>query len=86
MRITRSFGVIAVADFLGAGLLQLQGSSPAFAQAAAATPNVVVEPRSTIPSGETPLSNDYGIFYAGKFLKGDTGRRNLNYWPLSGRL
>jgi predicted enzyme related to lactoylglutathione lyase len=45
MRITKSLGVISIAAFLGAGLLQLQGSSPAFAQAAAATPNVAVEPQ-----------------------------------------
>jgi hypothetical protein len=45
MRITKSLGVISIAGFLGAGLLQLQGSSPAFAQAAAATPNVAVEPQ-----------------------------------------
>ena len=45
MRITKSLGVISIAAFLGAGLLQLQGSSPAFAQAAAATPNVTVAPQ-----------------------------------------
>ena len=45
MRITKSLGVISIAAFLGVGLLQLQGSSPAFAQAAAATPNVAVEPQ-----------------------------------------
>src|SRR3984885_11837015 len=45
MRITKSLGVISIAAFLGAGLLQLQGSSPAFAQAAAATPDVTVGPQ-----------------------------------------
>jgi hypothetical protein len=45
MRITKSLGVISSAAFLGAGLLQLQGSLPAFAQAAAATPNGAVEPQ-----------------------------------------
>jgi hypothetical protein len=45
MRITKSLGVISIAAFLGAGWLQLQGSSSAFAQAAAATPNVAVEPQ-----------------------------------------
>jgi hypothetical protein len=43
MRITKSFGVFSIAAFLGAGWLQLQGSSPALAQAAAATPNVAAE-------------------------------------------
>lgn len=45
MRITKSLGVISIAAFLGAGWLQLQGSSRAFAQAAAATPNVTVAPQ-----------------------------------------
>ena len=45
MRITKSFDAISIAAFLGAGRLQLQGSSPAFAQAAAATPNAAVEPQ-----------------------------------------
>jgi hypothetical protein len=45
MLITKYLGVISIAAFFGAGLLQLQGPSPAFAQAAAATPNVAVEPQ-----------------------------------------
>ena len=45
MRITKYLGVISIAAFLGAGLLQLQGSSPAFAQAAAATPDVAIGPQ-----------------------------------------
>jgi hypothetical protein len=45
MRIAKSLGVISIAAFLRAGLLQLQGSSPAVAQAAAATLNVAVEPQ-----------------------------------------
>ena len=35
-------------------------------QAAPRRALMCLSPCSTIPSGETPLSNDYGIFYAGK--------------------
>jgi hypothetical protein len=45
MRITKSPGVISIAAFLVVGLLRLQISSPAFAQAAAATPDVTVGPQ-----------------------------------------
>jgi hypothetical protein len=32
------------------------------------------------------VSGDYGVFYAGKFLKETQPGRNLNYWALWGRL
>src|ERR1700748_1360603 len=45
MRITKSPGLISIAAFFCAGLLQLQHSTPVFAQSAATTPNVAVEPQ-----------------------------------------
>jgi len=51
-------------------------------QAAPRRALMCLSPCSTIPSGETPLSNDYGIFYAGKFLKETQPSGNLNYWAL----
>jgi hypothetical protein len=48
-------------------------------QAARAMALMCLSPCSTIPSGETPLSNDYGIVYAGKALKETQPGHNLNY-------
>jgi hypothetical protein len=45
MRIAKSLGLISIAAFVSAGLLQLQSSTPVFAQSAATTPNVAVEPQ-----------------------------------------
>jgi hypothetical protein len=45
MLITKSLRIVSIAVFFSAGLLQVRGSSPAFAQAAATTPNVAVDPQ-----------------------------------------
>ena len=45
MRITKSLGLISIAAFFSAGLLQLQSPTLVGAQSAATTPNVGVEPQ-----------------------------------------
>jgi hypothetical protein len=45
MRVTRSFALISIAAFVSVSLPEVQSSIPVFAQAAAITPNVAVEPQ-----------------------------------------